>query len=399
VLLLSLDTLRPDHLGAYGYDRPTSPTIDRMLAAEGAVFERAYSPFPSTPASHMTIFTGRLPCAHGVYGGPDGVALAAGIPTLPEMLRDAGWATGGFTEDAWVTATLGFSRGFETFVENRSAKFMQPEGQARRTFGEAAAWIRAQADRPWFAFVHTYQVHHPYAPPPGYVERVAPDHGPDRAASAIARYDGEIRYTDELLRPLLAAVDDAGGRDGTLVVLLSDHGEHFGEHGLFLHGFSLFEPMLHVPLVLRAPGLVPPGLRVPVNVGLIDVLPTVLDLLGLPPAPGVQGRSLAPLLRGERLPATTQWAELPFAKLVAARDGRVKRLIHVETGEAKVFDLAADPEEEHDLGSTADVEENRRLLATWERLCAAGRADDARDRRPALDPAVREKLEALGYVH
>jgi arylsulfatase A-like enzyme len=398
VLLISLDTLRADHLGAYGYGRPTSPTIDRMLAAEGVVFERAYTAFPATPASHMTIFTGLLPCAHGVYGGPSGKALATSIPTLPEVLQRAGYATGGFTEDAWVTAELGFSRGFDRFVENKSPHFNQPEGRAKTTFAGAADWIRAQTGHPWFAFVHTYQVHHPYTPPPGYVERVAPNHGSDRMATAMARYDGEIRYTDDLLRGFLHAIAETGSLDRTIVIVLSDHGELFGEHGQTLHGFSLWEPLLHAVLVMRAPGLIPAGLRVPSNVGLIDVLPTILDLLGLPPLDGVQGRSLVPLLHGQTLPPTTLYSELPFAHLVATHDGTMKRLIDTTTGHARVFDLVADPGELHDLGSDHDIEANRRTLAAFERLCAAGRARSEAGTTPVLDPEVRAKLKALGYV-
>jgi len=405
VILISLDTLRADHLGCYGYQRPTSPTIDAELAGRGTLFERASAQYPGTTESHMTLLTSVYPCLHQVAGDVEhGGTLRPDIETLAEILRAAGYATGAYTEDGWVTAERGFARGFGTFVESKSLYVWAPTGQAATTFAGALAWIRLHMATPWFVFVHTYQVHDPYTPPPGYLEEVAHGHGEDHASRDAALYDGEIRYTDDLLADFLARLDTLGANDHTLVVLVADHGEHFGEHGgLFLHGISLFEELLHVPLILRAPGLIPAGKRIAQNVGLIDVAPTVLDLVGLP-APGwMQGRSLVPLLRGDSLPPMTLWAELGIRNLVSARTAELKWIINQKTGRVQAYDTAVDPHEKTNLAPGLPGDTPNRLLGEFRAMCSApGLPVRPESGSPAqdgtLDPAVREKLRALGYV-
>jgi arylsulfatase A-like enzyme len=399
VLLISLDTLRADHLSVYGYGRATSPTIDSQVAARGTLFEHAYSAYPATPASHMTILTGLLPCVHGTTGLSRDQKLPADLVTLAEILRAAGYETAAFTEDGWVTADLGFARGFDTFVENTSPKLNEPLGQAEKTFGEALDWIRTHRDQAWFVFAHTYQVHHPYVPPPGYLDMVASDHSPDRDATSAALYDGEIRYTDDLLARLLAGLDASGVGGRTLIILLSDHGEHFGEHGRYLHGFDLYDELLHVPLIFRAPGLVAAGKRIGENAGLIDVAPTVVDLLGLPPMVGSQGRSLAPILRGESLAPATLYAELSIFKQIAARTGSTKQIVNLETGAGQVFDTAVDPGEQHDLVAQGSARVEWGKIDEFKRLCAPRAPAQKAGSGDRLDPAVREKLKALGYVY
>ena len=349
----------------------------------------------------MTLFTALPTCVHGVSGLSFDTGLAPGLTTLPELFRDAGYATAAFVENAWVTHALGFSRGFGTWVENRSPELTEPVGQAEKTFTETADWIDAHRDQPWLAFAHTYQVHHPHTPPPGYLERVTGGAGaPPATATEKERdlYDGEIRYTDDLLGRLLDRLQAADVLRDTVIVLFSDHGEHFGEHGQQRHGFSLYEELLRVPLVVSGPGI-PAGKRVGAEVGLIDVLPTMTELAGIATPPGLQGRSLVPLLRGESLPSRTLFAELPLLGLVAARRDGQKILIDTKQKKAWTTDVGADPREQAARASCDDPA-TAAALAEYQRSCTtpAPQATGAHAPPEALDPEVRRKLEALGYA-
>jgi arylsulfatase A-like enzyme len=391
LLLISLDTLRADHLGCYGWRRPTSPRIDARLANQGATFTRAYAAYPQTAGSHMTLFTSLEPCVHNVLG-PTGGVLRPDAYTLAELLRAQGYATAAFTEDGWITAASGFARGFDTYVEETDAGLAR--GLAARTFARGQDWIRTHGDVSWFVFLHTYQTHAPYTPPAGYLERVA---GED--PSDAARYDGEIRYTDDVLDELLISLDRLGVADDTVVVLISDHGEQFGEHGLTGHANSLYDELLHVPLIVRAPGLVPPGLRVTAPVGLIDVVPTLLELLELPPPRWTQGRSVVPLLRGGSLPATQLFAWWPPQSLVAIRepDGD-KWIIDDARGRVQLFALPSDPHEKQPLAATVTADNWKMAHAQADARCTVPPPPEGAA-APVFGPRVRQKLRALGYVN
>jgi hypothetical protein len=398
LLLISLDTLRADHLGSYGYRRTTSPVIDGRLAGEGTLFEHAYAQFPGTAGSHMTLFTSLYSCVHQVTGGLGAHRkLRPEIHTLAELLRAQGYATAAFTEDGWVTADTGFDRGFATWVESKSPVVTLPTGQADKTFPSALSWIEHHGDAPWFLFAHTYQVHYPYTPPEGYLERVAPDHGEDRASRDAALYDGEIRYTDDLLAKFLDGLERAGAAENTLLIVISDHGEQFGEHRLFAHGNSLFDILLHVPIIMRAPGLIPAGKRVATTVGLIDMVPTVLELLGMPPIDRRQGQSLVPLLHDGTIAQPTLWGELP-PRLVAARVGTNKWVIGQKTGRAQVYDLALDPGELVDRSGQFPADGGTKLLEGYHQICSILPPPTTPEGDEEIDPAVREKLKALGYT-
>lgn len=394
VLLVSLDTLRADHLGTYGYRRKTSPEID-AIATRGVVFERAVAPAPGTPPSHMSLFTSTLSCIHGIDGSVRDRAVSDQLVLWPEILQDAGYATGAFTENGWVTPTFGFDRGFDVFVENTSPDLMAPTGQAEKTFSQAIDWIDRQDESPWFAFVHTYQVHDPYAPPPGMVEKVAPDHAGDRDSIDRANYDAEIFYTDGLLGDLVRRAEAASGDRPILVILFSDHGELFGEHGARKHSFWLYEELLHVPLIFYAPRLLE-ARRIDRRVALIDVLPTVLDLLGLAGLPQAQGRSLDPLLRGGSLTDTPIFAEMTVLGRIAAYSGNQKSTVDLKQRSADVVDLATDPSEDHPRKVDPLAGETLALVEHYERLCAT--PPSARRPGKELTPEVRRKLEALGYL-
>ena len=406
VFLISVDTLRPDHLGCYGYGRPTSPTIDSALAAQGTVFENAFAQATWTLPSHAVMLTGVYPCAERIFparGVPTDPHMLGWLPpqaaTLAELLRAHGYATAAFTEDSWVSAVTGFHRGCDTFVETSTVPRMaETTGEVEKTLGGALRWIEQHQDTPWFVFAHTFQVHDPYTPPPGYTERVAPEHGTDEISANIAAYDGEIRYTDDVLARFLAGLEAAGAADA-LIIVTSDHGEQFGERDrrLVRHGNSLYDDLLHVALIMRAPGLVPAGKRIKASVGLIDIVPTVLELLGLPPPRWTEGRSVAPLLHDGEVAPVRLFAELE--PQVAVRSAQFKWIIDEKTGATQAFDLAADPHETANLTGVRELPgDPAKLVAEYRTRCATPAPPPVVLHPDQVDPVLLEKLKALGYV-
>jgi membrane-anchored protein YejM (alkaline phosphatase superfamily) len=269
----------------------------------------------------------------------------------------------------------------------------QPTGMVAETFEDGAHWLERESDRPWFLFLHTYQVHAPYEPPAKHLERVFREAGPPGPSDL---YDGEVSYTDETLANLLTFLNAADLADKTLVIVVSDHGEQFGEHGFWGHANTLYDTLLHVPLIMRAPG-VPAGRRVGDVVGLIDVLPTVLDILGLPPYPPAQGRSLVPLWHGHALPARMLYAEEDeWFLIVAAFTPPYKWVFSADGARVQAFDLLRDPNEDHDIAPTL-ARDGHHLLDDFHAVCASSAAHDVQH-APPIDRAVRDKLRALGYV-
>lgn len=326
-ILISLDTLRADHLGAYGYGRPTSPFLD-SLARRGTLFENAVAQLPGTLPSHMSIFTGLYPQEHGVY--PEG-ALSPLIRTLPEVLRAEGFRTAGHTEGGYVAGRYGFARGFEEWSDEwpmiqRAGELVKSREAVKRTFRLGLESLRRVRDSDaFFLFLHTYAIHDPYDPPEPYRSLYWPGpppsgafapNGQDLAASnrgeralaprAVeyykALYDAQINYTDDVLREFFAGIAALGLADSVTVIITSDHGEEFLEHGKLVHE-QVYHECLHVPLLVLRPGR-NAGRRVPTLVQSIDLAPTVYELAGVPAArrPPMSGRSLAPLLEGDGSP-------------------------------------------------------------------------------------------------
>jgi arylsulfatase A-like enzyme len=404
LVLISLDTLRADHLSSYGYPRATSPRMDALLAARGTLFEDVSTTFPLTSPGHMSLMT-------GLFAGalPRPGVLDAWTPAtlLAEALRDAGYLTGAYTEDALLAGLFGFWFGFDRFVERP----LVAEARGTATFADGARFLRANRDRRFFLFLHTYKVHAPYVASPAYAGFADPadwdgplaDRGvpPERRADVDA-YDRAIREADDQVAAFLAELERLGLADETYVVVTSDHGEAFGEHGLVGHGFGGHQEQLHIPLLLRGPA-VPAGRRVATPASIVDVVPTVLDLLDLPPL-DAQGRSLRAALTGGRDEADARRA-LPFLwignEARGVRHGSVKLLATADQPPL-LFDVATDPGERRPLDDPA-------LLAAQRSVLAAAEHDDAA-RRTALAAAgekrhgevaserIMESLRALGYV-
>ena len=415
VLLVSLDTLRADHVGVYGADLPMTPELDR-LAKDGAVFEQAIATYPSTPGSHMSILTGVYPATHGVIGPLD--VLPADMPTLPQLLAARGYQTAAFTEDGMLVANAGFARGFNYYHENKGSTIWDASGQVDVTFPGGLRWVEAHPGQLFFLFLHTYQVHEPYSPPPAFdLFKTYEENGrsiPITPSTPVAirdrhAYAGEVRYTDSELGRVLAGLAALGELDQTLVVITSDHGEEFWEHGWKAHDESLYDEVLRVPLILRAPGLVPGGRRIPTQVSLVDLAPTVLDLLGVPAPASMQGRSLVPLFRD---PAAAELAARPAFSQLRKRSKQIE-LLAARTPTRKwiwrnggrgapleVYDLTRDPKEHQNIASPELAAEGEALRARFRELATAwtAPAPPASTPPPTLDPRTHEKLRALGYV-
>lgn len=427
VVLVSIDTLRADHVSAYGYARPTSPSMD-ALASSGVLFENAYSHSPKTAPSHMSLMTGLLPEVHRVknqrrpFGGE---RLAEEIPTLALFLQRAGYRTAAFTAGGNVHARFGFDRGF--------GRYDHLSLDAAEIFAAGAAEI-SSGPEPFFLFLHTYQVHDPYLPPaevrdlfadPAYGGRIVADREALRRAAVAADrtiaaefwrrahprdpadlqhlqdlYDACIRYTDDQLGGFLRALEQAGLDDATLVILVSDHGEEFMDHERTRHN-SLFDEVLRVPLILRLPkSIAVEPARVRALVRLIDVLPTVLEAVGLPIPEHLSGRSLLALAAGREEAPRHVFAHWREFDAQALRVGRWK-LIRNRSG-SHLFDVASGPRERRAL-ELVEPQLRQRLVVDLDQLVQASRTfGDAISRgdpqQTPMDAATIERLRALGYV-
>jgi arylsulfatase A-like enzyme len=405
LVLVSLDTLRADHLSSYGYPRTTSPAIDVRLVARGTTFSDVSTTFPQTNVAHLSLFTSLYP---GALPEPAQIDAHTKVTMLAEALRDAGFETAAFTEDALIAGALGFWFGFDRFVELTP----RPEHRGWPTFALGLRYLRAHAERRFFLFLHTYKTHAPLWANPRYDGEFRDPHEwddphlgphvPPQHRAEVDTYDRTIREADGLVAQVLAELERAGIADRTLVVVLSDHGEGFGEHVLLGHSFSFEQEQLHVPLVLRGPGI-PAGRRIEAPVSLVDVAPTLLELLGVPPLPDAQGVSLAGALRGGRLdaerPLFFSWAGPEAA---GVRFGRFKWM--TAKGMNRTYDLGADPGERQPGPASNSAEKvGRGLVARQaeidrrlrEQILARGAGVDE---SPSLAPSVVESLRALGYL-
>lgn len=422
VILISLDTLRADRLGVYGYSRDTSPALDRF-AAESFVFERALAPAPNTPPSQMSMMTSLYPGRHGFTGNGD--RLSPHFATLAERMQAAGFQTAGFVDGGYLNARFGFGRGFDVYD--------QTGGGFAQILPRAMRWLRSHGDSPFFLFLHTYDIHAPYASPPPFRDRFLeePYQGSfvPTAANMLrafkgeielddadlrfieSRYDEGIRYTDAQLGGFLRYLAGNGYLDATAVLITSDHGEEFHEHGSVLHWQLFYEPNLRVPLVVRPPGGMPQQVRVGAQAELIDVLPTVLDWVGAEALPAAQGRSLVASMARHRsgwqralaglrpAPTAFAWWSDPAVLPLRSAVGGGYQLIFDEkrAGADQLFDIEVDPLAQNDVAAehTGVVE---RLRAEGLRAMARNRPPGD-DTRQELDPEIREQLRALGYEH
>jgi len=382
VLLLTIDTLRPDALG-WVAGRNATPHLD-ALARSGVRFPAGVAPAPLTLPSHASMLTGLVPRRHGVRD--NGQVLATGFPTLAEALHGAGYATAAFVSGFPLSRQFGIDRGFEHFDDALTAgEGAWLERPAADTVAAAAAWA-ARARSPWLLWVHLYEPHYPYEPPPRL-----------RRPGPRGAYDGEAALADEAMGTLLRRLDGSSTR-ARLTLFAADHGESLGEHGEGTHGFFIYDSTLLVPVVVAWPGRIAPG-ESRAAIRLVDLAPTVLDLLGLPPWDGVDGASLVPLLAGraqEPPPAYVEtwqpWTSYGWSPLKGVRQGGWKLIV---APRPELYDLRADPGESRSLLDRArgKARELRAALAAAEARPAVASAAAA-----SVDPEAAARLRALGYA-
>ena len=431
VLLISIDSLRADHLGSYGYHRDTSPNLD-ALAREGARFEVAVAPSPWTLPSHVTMMTGRHPIAHGVRNTHS--RLGDEIPTLAETLAEQGYATAGFVAGPYLRSDFGYHRGFAHFDETLAAvdPISSHKGiSSPRMVGKVMSWIERwrtqEPQRPFFAFLHLWDVHYDFAPPPPFDTLFDPDYEgtvngegiglvpkdiPQRDLEhIIALYDGEIRFTDQELGRLFAFLRERGLMENTIIVVTSDHGEEFFEHGRIGHLMAIFDESIQVPLIVHYPAAVPGGQVFEEQARLMDLAPTILGLAGLPAAAGlgmpdaspIQDRDLSPWLRGDLLagafPENVAFLETFGASRVGVRMNRGKLIRHNQDY-YELYNVRPELGEKERERATDDE-----TIAVLARLVAEERAwndwkEEGAVQAPDMeisDP-LRLQLEALGYI-
>ncbi|MCH7958759.1 MAG: sulfatase [Candidatus Hydrogenedentes bacterium] len=422
LILISIDTLRADFLGCYGYDRPTSPSIDRF-AAQGVLFEDVTAPSPWTPPSHASMLTGLYPNHHGLKPKDHKMmrdAIRTDTRTLAEVLQERGYRTGAFLSSTILRGDSGFARGFDDFVSiNHGVERAQPSGVRKR----AEAWLKkARGDTPFFLFLHFYDVHSDYRSLPRYEKMFLHPYdgiadgstkqllsvrngdipfGKADADHTIDLYCAGIRQMDDQFDRLMKYLDKLRLSESTVVILTSDHGEEFLEHGSVLHGRSLFEELVRVPLIVRGPGL-PQGTRLSAPVSLVDIMPTVLSLLDVTFTEPLDGIDLAPLWGGDSAPAVeprflfaeADWGnENPDIKR-AVRHGNHKLHYDRDTGRTELYNLAQDPGERTDIaeGSPDIVATLRARLDEFMESALSGPL------APEWTPEELEELESLGYL-
>ena len=382
LILITIDTLRADRVGSYGYTRARTPAFD-ALAARGTRFDRAFAPAPITLTSHASLMTGRYPPGHGARH--NGMRTDSGVPLLAETLGRHGFDTAAFIAAFPLDRRFGLDRGFKTYSDRmpRSGGRTANERPGAEVASEAIAWLNARragqggASR-FFLWVHLFEPHAPYG--------ASTDSRP-----VGVRYDDEVADAD---RQVARIVEAAGpDRDQTLFVVAADHGEAFGEHGEIAHSIFVYDTTLRVPLVMAGPGIGARVVQTPVS--LVDVAPTVVRLLGLG-AFDADGQDLGPALAGGGIPARALYAE-SFAPLLdfgwsplrSVRDGGWKL---IEAPRPELFQVAVDPAEERDLATA----ESGRVAALREKV---GRySADTLEPKTAADPEAAARLQSLGYV-
>lgn len=394
VVIVSIDTLRADALGSYGNPNDTTPVLD-AIARAGVRAADCVAPTPVTLPSHATLLTGLHPLAHGVLVNSHG-ALSSEVETLAEQLHAAGWSTGAVVASGILRARYGLAQGFDTYRDDLFASYARAtsgrslaEARADEATDAALAWLDARGrDERVFLFLHLIDPHAPYDAPSPFGARFPDD-----------PYFGEVAFADAQVGRLVEALDalDTGsGRGETLLVVTSDHGEHLGAHDLQTHGGYLYDEVLRIPLLLRGPGL-EPGHVIETPTTLADVVPTVLDALGLPIDSALHGHSLLGELPAERRILSVSYGLRWFHNWSPIWSWRGASEKLLRTQHPQRFRLDVDPGEQHDLAAE-DPAHTLALVDEVDRVARELYSASHAASVVALDDAAREQLEALGYA-
>jgi arylsulfatase A-like enzyme len=420
VIMISIDTLRADHLGCYMYHRPTSPVLDEF-ASQGLLFENAATPCPWTLPAHASLLTGLYPSRHGARTRKN--RLPDGVVTLAEVLRQHGFSTAGVVNSHWLSKKNGLHQGFDDFiyVEEYPGMIRSPKVEY-----DGLNWLSEHSGKPFLLFLHYYDIHSDYCSLPHYEKQfVRPYNGIADGSTTqlydfrygqlspnqtdiehlIDLYDASIRQMDDGLGRLFRLIEQKGLFNNTLVIVTSDHGEEFMEHGGVLHGRTYFQEIMHVPLVMRGPGL-PQGQRVKEIVSLIDVIPTILALVGIAKPASLDGIDLYPLWQksGVKPSLRLLFGEADWNNLVdnetvddikrAVRQQRYKLHYDRVLKEVELYDIVVDPGEKTNVASrhVGIVDSLFGSLKNFMRIEKTG------ETVPPLSPQEIEKLKSLGYL-
>jgi arylsulfatase A-like enzyme len=439
ILLVTLDTVRADHCSSYGYSRSTTPHLS-ALARDGVQFDSAYSPMPTSAPAHASIFTGLHPRSHGLIR--NGTPIPDDHVTLPQLLAANGYDTGAVVSSFVLASRFGFQRGFAFYDDafgdrDKAAHETVWEGieingrferRASETTARALRWLAGHAARalpvagehragtggdaraPFFLWVHYFDPHSPYDPPEPYrsaFESRAPGAGTGDLLRAA--YDGELAYADSELGRLIEAVRAQEAPERTLVIVVGDHGEGLGDHGHLEHGLMLYDEALLVPFVVSWPGVVSGNRRSAEPVSLVDLTPTIIDLLGMARPAVLQGRSLAPALLGSistlaqrpvflqrRFYGASSVGSFPVSgDKLALRLGAWKYIEAPAEGTRELYELASDPHESRDrmASDPGRANEMQRVLHDWLAATPQKNAE-----LPVLSEHDEQRLHALGYL-
>ncbi len=389
VVLITLDTVRADHLHSYGYVKIKTPNID-ALAARGVLFEKAVAQTPMTGPSHASMFTGTNPNVHNVRD--NGFALQPSSVTLATDLKTHGWGTAAFISASVLKKYFGFGQGFTTYddqmpqISSGNGAYSRPGNIA---VDHAIQWLNAQPKKPFFLWVHLYDAHKPYRPPMKFRQEYPDD-----------PYDAAIAFEDQQVGRLLKAVNQKSSASKTMIILLSDHGESRGQHGEYEHGIFLYDATVHIAWIMAGPRI-PAGIRVQQQAREIDLLPTVLDLLGGKASSVVQGTSMVPAFSGKSVPSTYSYEETLVPKIdmgwAELRGIHTAHWMYVRAPRPELYNLDKDPDELNNVIDT-HPKEYRELDAQLRKLSPVESSGTETLTMKQLDQQTRKQLQSLGYV-
>jgi choline-sulfatase len=396
IILITVDTTRADRMGFLGSQRGLTPNLD-ALAHDSVIFTHAYSQVPLTTASHATILSGTYPQFHGVNDA--GVALGKDVPYAPAILRLHGYKTAAFVGavilDPRAGGAPGFDRGFDVYdagfhsMRRGEDRYHSVERRGAEVVDHATTWLKRQPHAPFFLWVHLYDPHSPYDPPE-----------PFRSKYSTDLYDGEIAYTDSVIGKLLDQLRSSHLYDRAVIAVMADHGEALGENGERGHGIFLYDPTIHVPLLVKLPGH-HAGEHIDETVELVDVMPTLLRIAGIAPPTAVQGKSLLPLLSDKHGAVSSEaYAETDYPHTQfgwsSLRSLRKDKYLFIDAPRKELYDRKTDPRAEHNLATNSPA-----VTSTFSAELDKFRSRTASAtgaRKPQLDAAQAQRLRALGYL-
>ena len=413
VILVSLDGARASSFGCCGASQSATPFIDQFFGEQGTIFDAAHTPSPSTLPAHASLFTGLYPATHRVRTTSE--RLAQETETLPELFSGAGYSTAAFSDGVAVAPELGFASGFDSFWQSGDLDVWSTDGRAKKTFELALEWVRNRGEEPFFLFIHTNQAMWPYVPPKGYTEYFEPNAPEGVDSGSLVRYSRELRYLDDVFKFFVEELDEHRDPDRTVIMLTSGHGQEFLEHGARRSGTQLYDETIRVPLMMRG-GRVRPSVKHSQVISLIDVLPTVADLVGLEIPEACDGQSAARAVTSH-LPFSfsTRFAEAAASTRVG-EDGKPAKwegpVLAAVDGERKVilrpgddgdgwkieaYDRISDPYEHSDLSSEKPewIASIHNDLSDYEQRL---KAPEHTPLRAKLSIENRIRMRAFGYV-